>query len=269
MRVIVDSYVYGLIKIASLERLAIKPDDYKKLEEMHDDKKLLDALDDFFPGISHVKNPNIINIEKQLLSIYFRIFEKILVASPEPMQEFMKSLLIRYEIWNIKTYILGMLAGLNFKEIRGEILMRPEKIMLRNDFIRKLLNLDDLGEAIRYLKVYTRYSDAIDRGWYYFQEKGEVFVLEALLDKYYMDNLVGNIERYSGTEKKVFRDYIDILVAKYNLMLVFRGVSNKIPKDLLKQFIIPQQFLDRNSLENLIDSRNKREFLTRLMGLLG
>lgn len=269
MRVVVDSYVYGLIKIASLERLTITHDDYENLKEILDDKKLLDAVDNFFPGVSKIDNPNIVNIEKSLFNVYFRIYEKILVASPQPMQLFLKSLLVRYEVWNIKTYILGKLANFSLEDIKKEILMRPEKVMLRENFIKKLLNSDTLDDAIRFLTKQTRYRQVIDRGWYYFQEKNEVFVLEALLDKFFIDNMISRLDSYRGFEKKIFSEYVENLVLKYNLMLIFRGITNGIPDELLKQFVIPQApFLEEKYLVKLIESETAEHIVNNLKSLI-
>ncbi|MHA1727591.1 MAG: V-type ATPase subunit [Promethearchaeota archaeon] len=239
MRIVVPSYTYTLIKIVALKNIEISPEEYKALRRIKDEHKLLNLIDRYFPEISKIKDINVVNIEKALFSIYFKIYEKILVSSPGQMQIFLKALLNRYEIWNIKTYIVGMLANMSIEDIRREILIEPEKTLQRMIFIDKLLLKTNFKDGISYLEK-SKYAKIIQQGVHFYEEKKEIFLLEALLDKFFHTQLLNSLDNYSGVEKKLFNNYIDTLIQKYNLILTFRSVRNNVPKVLLKQLIIPK-----------------------------
>lgn len=258
MRVVIPNYIYTMIKISSLKTLNITQEQYRDLQQIKDEHELLKNIEDFFPGISKTKDVTIIGIEKALFSIYFKIFEKVLISSPTQMQIFLLSLLNRYEIWNIKTYIVGMLANLSLEEIQEEILFDPERIMHRSEFIKTLLKKSKLQDGIKYLKK-SKYAKAIDRGMYFYNKRNEVFLLEALLDKFYFTELVNSASYFGGLEKKLFSSYVDILIQKYNLILVYRSVRNRISKDLLKQLIIPQGNIITPGLLQVLSAVTERE----------
>ncbi|MBD3352124.1 MAG: hypothetical protein GF364_11610 [Candidatus Lokiarchaeota archaeon] len=269
MPVIVDHYAYSLIKIASLKKLLIQPKDYRNLRMFKDEKILLEKLEAHFPSVSRVEEKTLIAIEKKLFSIYFDIFEKILRNSPKQMQRFLRSLLVRYEIWNIKTCLVGKLAELSIEQIKDEVFFKPARILGRYKFIYNLVTMPTIQECIDYLRQYDRYKHLIERGWYFFQEKNEVFMIEALLDKYYYDQLYNNLPSYSGLEFEIFSKYIDTMIQKYNLMLSYRGVYTKIPKELLKQLVIKQGTLfNLNIIEDLINSETIDEYLEKLLDFL-
>ena len=131
MSVIVDSYPYTLIKIASLKSLIIPHGEFLKLQRVSDLKKLVSGIDTYYPGLSIAfqdEEPTIIEVEKQLYIIFYSIYEKILRASPLQLQNFLRSLLYRYEIWNLKTLLAGILANMDRKSIEKEIVMKPEEV---------------------------------------------------------------------------------------------------------------------------------------------
>lgn len=262
MRVVVPSYVYTLIKISALKAISISPAEYRALGRIKEVPELLMSLERFFPGISDLRgeNLNLIEIEKKLFQIYFKIYEKILISSPDMMQNFLKSLLVRFEIWNIKTYLMGMLANVDLDHIREEILIEPEKILQRINFIDQLLKRTNFQDGIKYLKT-TRYAKIVERGMYYFDQKKEVFLLEALLDKYFVTQTLGSLSNYAGLEQDLFDDYIDILVQKYNLTLIYRCIRNKVPLDLLKQLVLPKgSIFNKKILEYLVAAKTIKDF---------
>lgn len=265
MRIIVDHYAYVYVKITFLKMLNITDEKYKELEMINDVNSLIMELDKYFPGISRIQEINLINLERELFKIYFKFIEKILVNSPKNMQDFLLSLLYRFEIWNVKTYLLGMIAGIDKNQIKKEIIDDPERILLRTKFIDKLLNVNDIKEAIEILEKNFIYGKAIKRGWHYFKESNEVFMLEALLDKLFCEILIEKLENYKGIEKKLFTQYINFICERYNLNLTFRGIKTKIPPELISQLIVSRSiFFNENSLLRLISSKNIEEYTNHI-----
>ncbi|MHA1109723.1 MAG: V-type ATPase subunit [Promethearchaeota archaeon] len=241
MSVVVDSYEYTLIKIASLKSLIIPHGEFLKLGRISDLKKLIGELDKYYPGLSlkfQDKEVSIIDLEIELYKIFYKIYEKILTASPRQLQDFLRSLLYRYEVWNLKTLLAGTLANMDRDAIRKEIVMKPEELLQRRKFIETLLKQDNITYILRILRK-SRYAGIIKRGYYYFTQRKEIFLLEALLDKFFVENLYKTQHDYTGKEKGIFKNAIDVIIQKYNLMLIYRSFRNNVPKELLKQLTIP------------------------------
>ena len=113
--------------------------------------------------------------------------------------------------------------------IKKEIVMKPEKLLQRNKFMKNLLKQDDITHILRLLRK-SRYAQIVKRGSYYFTQTKEIFLLEALLDKYFVEYLLETISDYTGKEKRIFSNAIDTIIQKYNLMLIYRSLRNNIPK---------------------------------------
>jgi len=267
MSVVVDSYSYTLIKIASLKSLIISQEEFLKFQRINEIDKLIIEIDKYYPGLStafHNQIPTIVEIEKQLYVIFLKIFEKILTISPSQLRDFLRSLLYRYEIWNLKTLLAGKLANIDMTTIQDEMLMKPEELLQRSKFLKDLLKHDDIAYILRLLSK-SRYAQIIERGMYYFSEKREIFLLEALLDKFYVDALHDNLQEYIGLEKRIFTNYVDIIIQKYNLMLIYRCLRNKVPKDLLKQLIIPfGSIFTPDLILKFAATDNVKDFITQL-----
>ncbi len=267
MSVVVDSYPYTLIKIASLKSLVIPHEEFLKLQRIGDLKKLVSGLDKYYPGLStvfHEKEPTIIEMEKELYKIFYKIYEKILTASPFQLQNFLRSLLYRYEIWNLKTLLAGTLANMDRDTIKNEIVMKPEKLLQRSKFMKDLLKQDDITHILRLLRK-SRYAQIIKRGVYYFNQTKEIFLLEALLDKYYVEYLAESRHEYSGKEKSIFNNAVDFLIQRYNLMLIYRSLRNNIPKELLKQLTVPVgSVLTPELIAQFVASNSVSEFISQL-----
>ncbi|MHA1871351.1 MAG: V-type ATPase subunit [Promethearchaeota archaeon] len=262
MRVAVESYAYTIIKVSGLVKIMITPEEFHRLSNIKEIKPLLIELERYYPTISKIKEPTLENIERKLFSIYFKFLEKIMISSPPiEMQDFITKLLYRFEIWNIKTLISGFIAGLDKSLIEEEILKEPERIIQHEDFLNDLLSANSLNELIQVLKK-SIYGKAVERGYYYFQQTKEIFLLEALLDKRYYELLLRTGVSFSGKgEGNLFDVYINNMIDKYNLILIFRSLKTNVPKDLVKQLVIDRSFLvPRDVLIKLINAKTLKEF---------
>jgi vacuolar-type H+-ATPase subunit C/Vma6 len=265
MRIVVDHYAYVYVKITFLKMLNLTDEKYKELEVINDEKDLLLEIDKYFPGISKIRDFNLINLERELFNIYFKFIEKILVNSPRPMQEFLLSLLYRFEIWNVKLYILDMIAGIELEQIKKDIIEEPEIILQRMKFIEKLLGNKNIKDGIEFLEKDVLYGKSIKRGWHYFTESNEVFMIEGLLDKLFCEKLIDKMDDYKGLEKRLFSQYTDYICERYNLNLIFRGIKTKIPTELIKQLIISRSILfDDETINILINSKNPEDFTNNI-----
>ena len=138
MRVTQDVYDYIFIKLTVLKNLIMKPDEMERMKSYTDLVSLIEFLKNFYPGL----NPNdksVIALEKNLWDIYFKIIEKIIYSAPIAIEQFIRSTMIRFEVWNIKVIILSMITQTPI-DLKTMLIYRiAAQILGREDLLNDLL----------------------------------------------------------------------------------------------------------------------------------
>ena len=267
MRVAVDEYSFVYVKLALLKSLLMTPEDNQKIKTFDNLDSLGTFTKRFFPNFSP-KEHNIIEYERSLWNIYFDIIEKIIVASPESIQIFLKSLLIRYEIWNIKQVVYGIIEKTPLDTILDQIYFKPGILLERNVFISNLIKAKSIKGIYAGIKN-TPYEKIIKKGLQEFEKSGENFYFENELDKYNLTNMIDKIEFLPHREKKLILPYINSQIDYYNLNLIYRALYNGISIDSIKPYIIFQSYLfSKSQINQLCSSSSLDEFLSYLANFL-
>ena len=185
-------------------------------------------------------------------------------GSPDSMRRFLSDYLLKFEIANIKQVIMGVITGLNSKEISKMINFFVEEYLENKEFMNNLLEITSLDEIQLFMSK-TRYNKAIREGILYFKNNGEIFVMEAFLDQVYYNNLLEQEKLYGKKERLMISSYIHQLIEVYNLRMISRGITNNIDKELLKQFLVKAYyFLDENIINFLLNLTNIEDFYTHI-----
>lgn len=261
--VLIPSYVYTYIKINFLKKLIIEEGVLLKLKEIDDVKQFIEFLRPYYPDINIV-DYTIVEIEQALFHILIKLMGKILQFSPENMRLFLRSLLVKYEISNIKQIVLGSIIGLSKVEKSKRINFLVEEYLEHSDFINNLIEIDELDEIQLYLKS-TRYNKAIQEGILYFRNNNEIFILEAFLDKLFYENLILTTPIYDKKEYSMISLYIAYITEVYNLRMISRAILNHFDKNLTSQLIVHQYlFLNPAKMEILLELSNIDDFISTL-----
>jgi len=267
MRVAVDEYSFVYIKLTLLKSLLMSPEDNQKIRSFDNLDTLGTFTKRFFPNFSP-KEHNIIEFERSLWDIYFDIVEKIIVASPESIQIFLKSLLIRYEIWNIKQAIYGIIEKSSLDNILDQIFFKPGIMLERNTFISNLIKAKSIKGIYKIIKK-TPYEKIIEKGLQEFEKSGEIFQLENELDRYNFTNMVDKIKFLPNREKKLIEPYIYSQIDYYNLNLIYRALYNGISVDSIMPYVIFHGFLfSESQINQLCSSSSLDDFLSYLAMIL-
>ncbi|MBN1800666.1 MAG: V-type ATPase subunit [Candidatus Lokiarchaeota archaeon] len=200
-------------------------------------------------------------LERAVYNAYIKIIGKLMHVSPPNMRNFLRTYLYKYEILNIKEIILGSIVGMSAKEKSKNINFLIEEYLENTKFIKDLIKIQSLEEIQLFLKG-TKYGKVVKEGILYYRNTNEVFVLEAFLDRLYYEMLITEKLLYNRKESEIINTFIDFAIEIYNLKVIYRGVINKIDKNLLRQLIVGNYFfLDREKIEVLIAQKNIDEFL--------
>ncbi|MFX1589156.1 MAG: V-type ATPase subunit [Promethearchaeota archaeon] len=264
---LIPSYVYTYIKIDFLKKLILKEENLSRLREFDNIRDLFDFIRPYYPEIN-VSEYTIIEIEQALFHIYIKLIGKILHFSPENMKLFLRALLLKFEISNIKQIILGSIIGMSKLEKSKRINFLVEEYLEHSNFINDLLEISSLEEIQLYMKK-TRYNKAIREGILYFKNTNEIFVLETFLDKIYYENLILTKQIYNKKESAMISLFIDYSIEVYNLRMISRAIINNFDKNLISQLLVNEYvFLNQNKLKTLLNTKNIDDFSSNLENFL-
>ncbi|MBY9002798.1 MAG: V-type ATPase subunit [Candidatus Lokiarchaeota archaeon] len=265
--IIIPSYAYTYIKIGFLNQLIIDDVSLAKLKTFSNIQEFIEFIRPYYPEII-IKKYSIIEIEQSLFHTLIKLIGKILFYSPESMRRFLSDYLLKFEIANIKQVIMGVITGLNIKEITKQINFSVEEYLEHKEFMNNLLEITSLDEIQLFMSK-TRYNKAIREGILYFRNNNEIFVMQAFLDQYYYNNLLEQEKSYDKKERAMISSYIYQLIEVYNLRMISRGITNNIDKDLLKQFLVKGYFfLDENIINTLMNLNNIEDFYQQIENYL-
>ena len=267
MRTSIDDYGYVYIKLSVLKSLLMADEDFKKIGSFNDLESLASYTRRFFPGFNPT-DYQISDFERSLWNTYIDIEENILLASPEPIRIFLKSMLVRYEIWNIKYAINGIIEKQDMEEKYKHIFKKPSMILERQKFISILLkakNFSDIRKAVKH----TPYEKLMERGISKYEEFGEIFYLEQELDKFYFDNMIEKSAFFPRREKRFMEQFIRSQIDFYNLNLLYRTFYNEISLEIIRPFLISSGLLlQRKEIQKLLKSTGFQDFIDKLESIL-
>ena len=247
--------------------MILEDDSIENLENIIDIEDFINYIIPYYPNLK-VNKIKIEEIEKSLYNVFFSIIGKIIYISPLNIRRFLKDYLLKYEIMNIKQIILGVIVGLSKEEKSRNVNFLIEKYLENTDFIEKLIEIPSL-ERIQLLMKNTKYNKAIREGILYFNSYNEIFVLESFLDQLYYQNLKQREIIYNKKEKVMISLFNSIMTELYNINIIYRGIINKIDKNLLNQLFVDNfVFFDHGKLEYLSSLDNLEDFFHSIDGYL-
>ncbi|UYP47851.1 V-type ATP synthase subunit C [Candidatus Lokiarchaeum ossiferum] len=267
MKVTIDDYGFIFVRLSVIKSLLMSEDDLSKLASIGDLESLGIYTKRFFPSFSPEEN-TVWEYEWTLWNTYFAILEKILIAAPHPIQIFLKSLLVKYEILNLKICIYGVIEQTSLEDRYHRVFDRPSKILERYDFLKRLLimkNFEDLIKAVHS----TPYRKIVEEGVQKFKESGDIFYLEHSLDKFYYTNMIEKSRFFPHREKNFIEGFIRAEIDYNSLNLIYRALFNGISLELIKPYVISNGLLFKhNEIKILITSSSIHDFIIKLKRIL-
>lgn len=261
------SYTYSYIKIILLKGIIMNKNELRKLKEIKDFDEFIDSINPYYPDLIK-KNYTAKEIEKVLNNTYLKLIGKILCHSPEGLSKFIKTLLLKYEIKNIKSIILGVIVEIDREDVIENLYLIAEEYLGKKDFIEELYRKANLDEIQLYLKK-SIYYEIVREGINYFKRYNETFVLEAFLDQIYYKKLLLMKNLLKKKESKIILPYIDYSIEIYNLKIIYRGIKNKINPDLLKKLLIDNYlFLNKQKIDFLLKSDDPKQISSQFENIL-
>lgn len=157
-------------------------------------------------------------------------FGKILNYFSDKYKEFYRSLMLRYEVEDLKLFIRAVARGESLEETKNLSLIREKYYSFSYEKIKSAKNINELIEMLND----TPFYDIIKR---YKDEDPErlIFYIEMSLDKFYFQTVSEKSKELSREDRKFAEKLVGTNVDLLNIEWIYRGLKfyNTIPEELI------------------------------------
>ena len=179
-------------------------------------------------------------VELELFRQEVGLLGDILKSLTDTAREVVRSLLLKYEVENLKNIIrIFFTRVIKRSNVENQILyVYKEKIVYDFD-IDSILNSNDISNVLEVLKK-TPYKSIIESEWPQVVDRGTLFFLEVKLDHFYYKNLTDVSNLLNQRDKAIFNRLIGVEIDINNINWIIRLISNYlITKDDVRKVLIP------------------------------
>lgn len=168
----------------------------------------------------------------------------------------------KYEITNLKTIVRGKMAKLRAEKIAEQLI--PLGVFTQLP-IEQLLRTEDISECLRYLEN-TVYARIARQSRQIFEEKNQLYALDAAIDRYYLLGFERRIQNLETRQYEYLLPLISILMDKINLLwlLRYRFAYALSPAETYYLLIPTQYRLNRIELQKLVELKTLSAVLESL-----
>lgn len=213
-----------------------------------------DLLDDVNVDDIHRGDLNLILSEKIVI-----IIEKLMHYTDSEYKDFMKALLMRYEVEDLKLILRGISRNEDLKSIK-RLFIHSDKFSLL-DF-DKLVNVSSLEDMIGIVKD-TPYQEAF-RNITTEDLKIREFHAEMNLDFIYFRNLVKKASKLSKEDSEILKELIGTNIDLINLQWIYRAKKfyGLMPEEILNYTLPDGRKYNFKKLKELVYSDEPREAIS-------
>jgi len=157
-------------------------------------------------------------LEQGLLTHLLRDF--IILTRPVlgPERDFLEYLIYWFELTNLKVIIRGKFSGQSDQAIREQLVDIDPFTTLPVD---ELLRTEDPAEMLRHLET-TAFSDIVRQARKVFEEKHDLFALDATIDRRFFHGLYKRAAAVAESERAAVKDITRTLLDRFNLLWLLR-----------------------------------------------
>jgi len=217
-------YPYAYARVTVMKGDLIKKDDWKNYMKMGPNE-LLRAVSGTYKEIEKVDAADTTSLEIALNRSMMNTFAKLNRISDEKLQKVIQLYAQRYDVENIKTIIRGKISQISNEEITQ--LMLPS-LNYDTSFFSDLIKKETAHAVIAALPFDIDVPKSSD---------DEMFVIDNLLDRHYMELLAGLSTALRG-QGKAFRSFIDAERNILNVKTIMRLIQEKTKQEDIQHYII-------------------------------
>ena len=173
-------------------------------------------------------------------------FEKIIKYFSDDYEKFYRSLMLRYEVEDLKIYLRAV--GRDEEVVRKVCFINDDHYSFD---CNKLITASNMNEFIENLKG-TIFYDVLKP--YQNEEDAKIiFYMEMNLDKLYFNTLKTESLNLSKEDRKIFEDILGNNVDLLNIEWIYRGIKfyNLLPEELINYTLPNGSIFDYNQLKEM------------------
>lgn len=268
MRIPMDDYAYVLVKLSARKARAITqvdPDDLAGIESVGDLHALLQT---YLPRLALEEVGDPLQLEHRLVESFILQVAQLIEASPARWRLVLEALLLEFEVKNLKNLILGIMAGLPRRALKRLLYDHVARVLGHEEWQRALVNQQNMDDIL-YLMKRSIYLKPVREGIVHYRRHDELFQLQAYLDRFYYQYLASVEPPLDPECTRLWTEYLNAEVELYNLDVLFRGITNKIDRKLVRELLIPREFLlSTRDMAQLLQASAAGIFLAELEKIL-
>lgn len=177
-----------------------------------------------------INSNTIQEVEVQLIRFILGEFEKLSSFFTDTYKTFFKSLLMRYEIEDLKIYLRVLQRGEDRDKITKGTVVSSNYHTLDFDILNTATNLSELVEMLKGTIYYKSLNP------YKFEEGTKIlFYMEMNLDRLYFNNLKEKAKGLSPEDQLIFIKTLGRNIDLLNIQWIYRGIKyyKLIPEELI------------------------------------
>ena len=207
-------YAYLNTRVSLLAKRLITPD---AMEDMVEQSASASEGAFAAAGVDSLES-NASRLEQGLLTRLLKDF--IILTRPVhgPEREFLEYLIHWFELTNLKVIIRGKFSGQSDPAIREQLVDIDPFSTLPVD---ELLRTEDPAEMLRHLET-TAFSDIVRQARKVFEEKRDLFALDATIDRRFFHGLHKRAAAVAESERAAVKDITRTLLDRFNLLWLLR-----------------------------------------------
>lgn len=169
----------------------------------------------------------------------------------------------RYELTNFKAILRGKMAGLTPSTLQKQLVDMEPYATLPVD---ELLGAEDMAELLRRLENTADYALIARHARQVFEERRELFAVDAAVDRHYYAGLSQRVRRLPGTDRRYLEPLVGSLIDRINLvwLLRYRFVYQLPPAEAYYLLIPANYRLSSRQVLRLAELDSFEEVLRRL-----
>ncbi len=194
-----------------------------------------------------IDRPTVKEIQHAFREELMRSSSRIMLFSPNEIQNFLKEYFLIFEIENLKTIIRAKSAKLPYEKILERVYLSIEDTFRRRDLFVKAARTLDVKSLLDVFKG-TSYESALAEGMPRYEQTGSTVLFDFSLDREYYDNLLTSIGQLKGKDFQIAASSLGLLIDRFNISTVLRAKFLDYPSHLIYR-AITHDFLNLSESE--------------------
>ena len=199
-------------------------------------------------------------LEAALLQNYAETIQKLIEFSSGNIKKLLVSLSKKVEVANIKTMLRAAKAQIDVSEaLKSIVPMGGLNLDRCGAILAKAKSVEDVIIALSDFEYGKVLKPVVQQ-----ESKIDLTLLEAALDKAVYREILGNIEKLTGIDRKIAKAVLGIELDAVNVKTLLKGKELAVNPEVIKKYLMPHAFFTDDVLEEAIETADVKSMIEGL-----